>query len=471
MTSALSQNQQPVHGEALGLQRAQGAAAQAPEWMRGPFAPVADEVTFTDLPVRGAIPTDLAGSLLRNGPNPYGEIDARAHWFGGDGMLHGIRIADGKAQWYRNRWVRTGQLLAEQGAPPPQAVDRDSPANTNVIRHAQRIFALCEAGLPYQVSAELATLGTYDFGGRLQGPMTAHPKVDAATGEMVFFGYSWRPPFLRYHVADRDGTLVHSVEIDVKGPTMMHDCAITARHTLLLDLPICFDVSIAQLTQIPYRFNPAYGARIGLLPRYGQSADVRWFEIEPCYIYHTLNAWDEGADRVVLDAMRYERASVWSAEHQGFIDDPLAYYYRYTFDLTANTVKAEQLHDLAAEFPRVDDRLVGKPARYGYATDLFRDDRYGQGMRNLLKFDRVTGGVEVHRTTPNDMVSEPVFAPAGPGDDHGYILAVVYSAERNKSNVEILDATSFTGRPVATIELPVRVPMGFHGNWLPDSSA
>jgi len=469
MTTAQTPNTQPP-SEAVGLRRHDGSVAQVPEWMRGPFAPVQDEVTFSDLPVQGAIPTALNGSLLRNGPNPSGEIEPGAHWFTGDGMLHGIRIAGGKARWYRNRWVRTRQLAAERGeGPPPSMDDGDSPANTHVLRHAGRIFALCEAGLPYQVTPELDTAGMYDFNGKLQGAMTAHPKVDAATGELILFGYSWHQPYLRYHVADKDGVLQHSVEIAVKGPTMMHDCAITATRTLFLDLPVCFDMALVQQTYMPYRFSPDYGARIGIVPRYGQSADVRWFEIEPCYIFHAFNAWDDGPDRVVLDGLRYDRVFVWSEEHHGFLDDPLPSYWRYTFNLAANSVKAEQIHDVAAEFPRIDDRLAGKPARYGYAARTFLDDRYGAGFRDLLKFDRTTGAVEVYQNAPNDMVSEPVFAPAGPGEDHGYILSVVYSAERDKSNMEILDATSFTGRPVATIELPIRVPMGFHGNWLPDA--
>ena len=182
-----------------------------------------------------------------------------------------------------------------------------------MVRHARRILALCEAGLPWEVDGQLETLGAFDFGGRLAGPMTAHPKVDAVTGEMILFGYGWAPPFLRYHVADRHGTLRHSVEIAVKGPTMMHDFAVTATRTVLLDLPVVFDVALADRTGVPYRFDAGYGARIGILPRFGVSAEVRWIEIDPCYVFHTLNAYDDGPDRVVLELARYPSMFDWSA--------------------------------------------------------------------------------------------------------------------------------------------------------------
>jgi carotenoid cleavage dioxygenase-like enzyme len=437
----------------------------------GAFAPVAEEVTLTDLPVEGAIPPELEGTLLRNGPNPY-DAGAVGHWFAGDGMVHGLRLAGGQARWYRNRWVRTGRLAWRQGTgPEPELGDGDSPANTHVVRHARRLLALCEVGVPWELTPGLDTVGRYDFGGQLAGPMTAHPKRDATTGELVFFGYGWAPPYLRYHVADREGALVHSVEIEVRGPTMMHDCAITATRTLLLDLPVCFDPELVPRTALPYRFLPAYGARLGVLPRRGRSADVRWFEIEPCYVFHTLNAYDDGPDRVVVDAVRYASMFEWSAAREDFLPSPLASIHRYTLDLASGAVGCQPLDERPVEFPRIDDRATGRRHRYAYAARVERLATEDFTFRDVIKYDLRRGEAHVHAVGPADVVSEPVFVPAGgaAGEDEGWVLIVVYRAARGQSDVVILDATRLAGPAVATIRLPVRVPMGFHGAWVPET--
>jgi carotenoid cleavage dioxygenase len=444
------------------------ADSPAPSWLLGPFAPVHDEVTLTELPVTGGLPLELDGLLLRNGPNPVKSPGPEDHWFVGDGMLHGIRLERGRARWYRNRWIRTRRFQWARGdGPEPQPGDGDSPANTHVVRHARRTLALCEVGLPWQVDGQLDTLGPLDFDGRLAGPMTAHPKVDPVTGEMVFFGYGWAPPYLRYHVADRDGTLRHSVEIAVKGPTMMHDFAVTATRTLFLDLPVIFDVTLADRTRVPYRFDPRYGARIGVLPRHGLSADVRWIEIEPCYAFHTLNAHDDGPDRVVVEMARYPSMFDWSVETGAFTESPRARLYRYTLDLTAGTARAEALDDQTCEFPRIDDRVTGRPHRYGYATETHLDPGYGHVFRHVIRYDRRSGSRVVHRVGEADVCSEPVFAAAGAGEADGYLLVVVYRAARGASDLLVLDADRLSSPPVATVELPVRIPVGFHGSWLP----
>lgn len=439
-----------------------------PPWLQGTYAPVTEEVTLTDLPVIGAIPPELSGLLLRNGPNPF-RPDSGTHWFVGDGMVHGVLIAGGRARWYRNRWVRTRRLAWQRGeGPAPQMDDGDSPANTHVIRHAGRILALCEGGLPYELTRHLDTVGMHDFGGRLVGPMTAHPKIDPVTGELVFFGYRWAPPFLQYHVADARGTLTHSVEIEVKGPTMMHDCAATATRTLFLDLPVCFDPEMVPRTGWPYRFRPEYGARIGVLPRHGDSASVKWFEVEPCYMFHTLNAYDDGPARVVLEAVRYGSMFEWSDEHGGFLPSPLAVLHRYTLDLDHGTVTSEALDDLTCEYPRIDDRRLGRRHRYGYGVGAVWTTPDWLAFRHLVQYDLGTGRRQIHMVGPADMNSEPVFAPVGPGEEEGYVLATVYNAARGATDVVILDATRFASPAVATVRLPVSIPLGFHGNWMPD---
>ncbi|MFN2375902.1 MAG: carotenoid oxygenase family protein, partial [Candidatus Binatia bacterium] len=310
-----------------------------PFFLRGNYAPVDEERTITSLRVDGEIPRTLAGSYLRNGPNPRDTTPP--HWFFGDGMLHGIAIEDGRALWYRNRWIQTRQLREHARVIRPDGT-RDltaGPGNTNVIRHAGRILALAETSKPWEVTDELETVGSYDFDGRLATGMTAHPKVCPTTGEMHFFDYNWFAPYVTYHCADAAGRLVRSVPIEVPGPTMMHDFAITAGHVLIMDLPVVFDVERAMRGVMPYRWDDAYGARVGVMKRGDDSGTLRWFDVDPCYVFHPMNAYDDG-DRIVVDVARYPE--LWR-EDSGRFD--LASLHRWDFNLAAGGVRETALDD------------------------------------------------------------------------------------------------------------------------------
>ncbi len=436
---------------------------------RGVYAPVPSGRVLTDLPVQGTLPPELDGLLIRNGPNPSpsslrGGGDDLSSWFSGDGMLHGIRISDGRAQWYRNQYVKTAMLDNPGGD-----VVNDSPANTHVIEHNGSILALCEGGWPYQVTPELDTIGMTSFDGKLQGPMTAHPKTDPATGELIFFGYNWQEPYLRYHVADRTGNLTHSVEIDVAGPTMMHDFAITATRTVFMDLPVVFNLDLAMTgNSVPYIWDDEYGARIGIVARSGQSTDVTWFEIDPCYVFHTFNAYDDG-DTVVLDAARYDKIQVWDASTKAFSYPSNSYLVRYRFNLATGESTCQQLSDLGVEFPRIDLARAGRDYRYGYGALIPDDDL--DTFVGLAKFDLTTGASTVFSVGDDHVNGEPVFVPAQSqsAEDDGYLLVVNYDKRTDRSEVLVLDSQSMS-EVVAKVELPVRIPMGFHGSWLPWNS-
>lgn len=148
---------------------------EAPLYLNGVYAPVPDEIDAIDLPVTGAIPPELDGRYLRNGPNPMPGDDS-GHWFTGQGMLHGVRISGGRAQWYRNRWINTETRHREAVYGPDGRDLRRNSANTHVIEHGGALLALCEGGLPYRVTPDLDTVGAHDFGGRLRTAMTAHPR-------------------------------------------------------------------------------------------------------------------------------------------------------------------------------------------------------------------------------------------------------------------------------------------------------
>ena len=193
----------------------------------GNYAPVPDELTEFDLPVEGAIPPEIDGWYLRNGPNPRKPV---AHWFAGDGMIHGVRIEGGAAKWYRNRWVRTDSFVkpfALYNADGTRNL-RAAVANTHVVNHAGKTLALVESSLPYEITNDLETVGCYDFGGKLIDSMTAHPKICPTTGELHFFGYgNIFEPHVTYHRADADGELTVNRPLEVKALTMMHDFALT----------------------------------------------------------------------------------------------------------------------------------------------------------------------------------------------------------------------------------------------------
>jgi carotenoid cleavage dioxygenase-like enzyme len=442
----------------------QSVASEKSFHLEGNYAPVTREATAEDLAVHGAIPRELSGLYLRNGPNP--RSGTSSHWFFGDGMVHGVALGDGAVRWYRNRWVRTRTFLENAALLLPGGnVDRTTgPANTHVIEHAGRIFALVESSFPTEMTRELETVGVCDFGRKLSTAMTAHPKRCPRTGELHFFGYGFLPPYLTYHVLDAHGRLVRSEEIMVAGPTMIHDFAITDSCVIFMDLPVCFDLERAMRGSMPYRWNDDYGARVGVMPRDGTGRDTRWFEVDPCYVFHTMNAFDDCDGNVVVDVARYDTLWRDSADH---FDK--ARLHRWVFDVKSGRVAEAPLDDRAIEFPRVDERRVGGEHRYGYAV-ANPGGGVHQHPTKLLKYDLRSGRVDEHDFGPGRVPAEGVFAPAceEAEEDEGWVLTYVYDAAADASDFVVLDAQRFAAPPVAVVRLPQRVPYGFHGSWIRD---
>ena len=445
-------------------------AAEKPFHLTGNFAPVEREVTALDLSVEGALPPELTGLYVRQAPNP--KTGVSPHWFLGDGMLHGVRLERGRAVWYRNRWVRTPYLenpdvqrISERGE-----IDRTvSKANTHVIRHAGRILALEEGSFPYVVDEELETLGWTDFEGKLGCAFTAHPKHCPVTGELLAFGYGQFPPYLVYLRISADGRLAQREEIQVGGPTMMHDFAITTQHVLFLDLPVVFSLEDALAGGMPFSWSDDYSARIGVMPRKGSDRDVRWFGVDPCYVFHTLNAYDDG-NTVVLDACRNSEVFRKSGDLQA--GPGKLSLHRFRFDLDSGAVKEETLDGRPMEFPRVADAVVGRKHRFGYTLGLAPGQSETPAFAGILKCDLATGRSELHDCGPGRTAGEAVFVPArgaDPGSDDGYLLTYVHDAATNGSELWVLDASRMSTPPLARVALPQRVPNGFHGSWLPDA--
>lgn len=486
-------------------------------YLEGFLAPVSTEVTATDLPVTGRIPEHLDGRYLRNGPNPVAEVDpASYHWFTGDAMVHGVALREGQACWYRNRWVRTAAVAAALGEPRPGGLNPRAGMlsvgpNTNVVSHAGQTLALVEGGgANYGLTDDLETIGTCDFDGTLSGGYTAHPHRDPATGELHAISYSFaRGHSVQYSVIDTAGRARRTVDIAVAGAPMMHDFSLTDKYVVIYDLPVTFDPVQVLPTNVPrwlslptrlvlqsllgrvrmpspmstminrntkpgdkmpYKWNPHYPARVGVLPREGAGSDVRWFDIEPCYVYHPLNAYSEdrdGAEVLVLDVVRYAR--MFDRDLRGPGDSRPA-LDRWTINLDTGSVSTERRDDRPQEFPRINEELLGARHRFGYAVGT--DGGYLSGGATefstaLYKHDYATGSSTAAALDPALLLGEMSFIP-NPGaaaEDDGILIGYGYHRGRDEGQLVLVDAETLES--VATVHLPQRVPMGFHGNWSP----
>ncbi|CAI5494865.1 unnamed protein product [Closterium sp. Naga37s-1] len=480
-------------------------------YLTGVFAPVDKEVgPVADLPVTGQLPECLNGEFVRNGPNPKFAPTFSYHLFDGDGMLHGVRIKDGKAS-YVNRWVRTSRLEQESAYQRAKFLkfgdllgyvglgkifleqlrawlgvldlsQGNGTGNTALIFHARRLLALHEGDAPYAIQVlqdgELETKGRLTYGGRLKHPFTAHPKVDPETGEMFTFGYQAKAPFVTYRVVSKAGEMGPPVNITIPTPGMMHDFAITQNYAIFLDLPLEFAPKEIVKGKMPFLWNPDRPARFGILPRYAESeAELRWFELPALFIFHTGNAWEEqtekGETEVVLIACRFDEMNL---ELEQMEEDKAARLYEFRFNMATGEASQRQLTTFGCDFPRIHDSYMGRKQRYVYCASF-------EGIT------RICGIAKIDLQSPPDLSapyytvagcvsgffnhgtgrfgSEPVFVPRSnePGleEDDGYVLTFVHDTNTDISEVVVLDAKTMASTPIATIRMPQRVPYGFHG--------
>jgi carotenoid cleavage dioxygenase-like enzyme len=455
-------------------------------------APIPFESDAPFLKVQGELPRELNGTLYRNGPNPQFEAPG-AHWFVGDGMLHAFQLENGRAS-YRNRWVRTSKWQAEHdagralfggfgrklpGAPASTAGD-SGVANTNIVFHAGRLLALEEGHAPIEIEqGTLAARGPCNYGGGIAGPFTAHPKIDPVTGEMVFFGYNATGPFtptLSFGSVDASGIVTRFDRFEAPYASMVHDFIVTANHLLFPILPITGSLERARNGRPPYAWEPDKGAYVGVMKRNGGTNDIVWFRAENCYVFHVMNAWEQG-DRIIADVMQCEEAPLFTHPDGSPTDltRSRARLCRWTFDLSGNTDRFTQMYldDLTGEFPRIDDRRAGLASLHGW---------YACANPHLPVFDALSGVVHVdgkgsrlgqYLLPRGDTISEPVFVARGDdaAEGCGWLLAVVWRAAENRSDLAVFNATDVEAGPVALVQLGHRVPDGFHGNWVAAAQA
>jgi carotenoid cleavage dioxygenase-like enzyme len=439
-----------------------------PWWLQGNYAPIGEQIEVFDLTVRGALPPTLDGLYVRNGSNPINAPSS--HWFFGDGMVHGIRLEKGKAAWYRNRQVDTPlyQTGSGFGGGPPGGASNQS--NVSTVWHGGQLLTSGEVGFPFRLSTDdLSTIGVHDYNGALTGSFTAHPKIDPATGRMHAFGYGFFDPFLQYYVIEPDGTMSTVEPVSIPQAVMVHDFAITDRDAIFWDLPVVFDLDLAvqfvadpQNGPMPFVWKPDAGARVGVMPLEGGSGNVQWFELDPCYVFHGVNAFRRG-DEVVVDVCRltavFEPNEVLGGKGS---------LRRWTLNTATGTVTDDVLEtDDPGDLPTRDPRLVGRDYRYGYMVGT-RDHPDTIEFGGVIKHDFRNDSRVRWDPGPTRHAGEPLFVPDGSdtADDAGWVLTYLHDDATNESTLAVFDASSLEAGPVAEVVMPQRVPYGFHGSWL-----
>lgn len=451
-------------------------------YLAGNFAPIRSEDDF-DLKVTGEIPAGLRGALFRIGPNPQFEPrDPNHHWFAGDGMVHGFYVADGKVA-YRNRYVRTPKFELEHehgrslfgtfGNPmttdPVAMGNEGGVANTNIVWHAGKLLALEEGHHPFAMDPH--TLDSKGYDREFQGKVTAHPKLDPKTGEMVWFAYGvGQMPLsagMSYGVTAADGSLVRRQDFQAPFACMVHDFMVTENHALFPILPLTASLERAMGGKPAFAWEPEKGSYVGVMRRDADVSTIRWFNTEACYVFHPLNSW-EADGKIHCDVMRYDVAPLFPKADGSPGEKSAARLVRWTFDLNgaSDAIKETPLDDLDGEFPRVDPRVETLAHRHAwYAADPTGAKTIRQTAISHL--DLQTGRRQVYELTGGDATSEPVFVPRGADADEGdgWLTAVVYRAVENRSDLLVFEAQDVAKGPIATAEMPRRMPFGFHGNW------
>ena len=452
-------------------------------YLAGNFAPVGDEEDF-DLTIVGEMPAGLAGALYRNGPNPQFTPGGDYHWFGGDGMIHAFFVENGKVR-YRNRYVRTPKWRAEHAAgrqlfgtfgnpltTDPSVLGQDSGvANTNILWHAGRLLALEEGHKPTELDP--LTLETRGYVDAYRGRVTAHPKIDPDTGEMTWFGYSTGETPLNatvsYGVTSAAGEVMRRDDFEAPYSSMVHDFMVTRGHVLFPILPLTGSLERAMTGGPAFAWEPRKGAFVGVMARGAAVETIRWFEIEACYVFHPMNAWEEGA-KIFADVMEYPAAPLFPNADGSRGEDTAARLTRWTIDLagSSNQIKREPLDDLTGDFPRFDERRSGLAYRHGWFA-ANREHPGGARFDTLAHVDLASGKRVTHDLPAGDVTGEPIFVPrsSGAAEGDGWVISVVHRAKEDRGELLVFDAQDLPAGPIAAAKMPRRVPFGFHGNWRP----
>ncbi len=467
----------------------------------GPWRPQTVERAADDLDVIGEIPRDLDGVYLRNTENPVHPAIESYHPFDGDAMVHVVGFRDGKA-FYRNRFVRTDGFVAEQRAGrslwaglaerPEHAIRADGwgargrmkdSSSTDIVMHAGvALSSFYQCGDLYELDPlTLDTLGKSTWNGDFPTHcgVSAHPKVDAVTGELLFFNYANESPYLNYGVVSPDNHLVHYVDVPLPGPRLPHDMAFTENYAILNDCPLFWEPDLLAKGVHAVRFHPDMPTRLGVLPRFGSAEDICWFDAEPTFVLHWVNAYEDG-DEIVLDGFFQSdpdgRHSHWPGDpsfsrmfRMLSLDGMQTRLHRWRLNLATGQTKEEPLSEAITEFGMINGRLGGRPHRYAYAST----GEPGWFLFNgVVKHDIFTGAEDAYRYGPGVYGSETAMAPrvGSVEEDDGYVITLTTDMNLDRSECLIFDARRISDGPMARIPLPERISSGTHSTWAPGES-
>ena len=460
-------------------------------YRNGAWTPIFEELDIDDLEIIGTIPADIDGLYVRNTENPVHDSLGRYHPFDGDGMIHTIRLQNGRAS-YRNRFVRTEGFEAEQNEGGPLWVGimgkpsdskrlgwgahgsvKDS-SSTDVVVHAGAILStFYQCGEGYRLDPEtLETLGTADW--VPEDGISAHPKVDETTGELLFFNYSTRAPYLHYGVVGPDNALKHFVPIELPGARLPHDMAFTENFAIFNDCPLYWKPELIERNLYIPAYHPDEPTRFGIIPRMGQPEDIKWFNAKPTYVLHWSNAYEDG-DEIILDGY-FQNDPVpppltdfpAGYESMGASIDLHSFkpeLHRWRFNLKTGETSEETLfNDYPVEFGMINQQIAGQPYRYVYSVT----GEPGWFLFNgLTKHDLETGEAEHYAFGEQRFGSEAPFIPRANtrSEDDGYLISFITDMALDRSECIIFDAQNIAAGPVCTIILPHRISSGTHATW------
>jgi carotenoid cleavage dioxygenase len=461
-------------------------------YLRSIYAPTECEMTVDDIAIIGELPAEIDGAYYRNGPNPRFATNPH-HWFDGDGMIHRVALAQGRAS-YTNRYVRTRawQLESRLGRlapgleelPRPRAWPRAAAtallsamplkdtSNTDLIYFQDQILSLWWlAGRPYCLDPRtLAPRGVAKLDG-YHGNMAAHARIDPRTGELFFLDFSQLLPWVRVVSVDRHGKRQWQRTFTLPAPRIYHDILFTERHVVLMDFP----VGVQLWPPAPIALHRRHPARLILIPRDGTSPEII-FETEACYVLHGLNAFEEDGT-VTLSVCQYvdpflpkSKAPNDSVPYVGALRVETR-SIKWTLDLRTRRLQTEQLDDVNTEFPRINDVFLGQKSRYSYHPRLnpARVVEFG----GLVKYDWQTGKRAQLDLPAGQLAEEFVFIPRrqAKAEDDGWLVTMVHDVAGGSSALQVYRADFLDGEPVAKVPLPGRVPAGFHAKWVANPPA